>query len=300
MEDTMIKRILVLLCAVLVLSGLLAGCKKEAPAPTSAVSNSVSQPQVPQVPQTPQVEDTYRITVYVDGWKDVRIWAWSNTQGDLFDAWPGEKMTPDGSSWYYFDVPTWVDNVLINGNGGTVQTPDLAVNTQDLWILTLDDGTSSVTYLDPAVYTDAWIGCEFIGHEGSFVLDPEILEEDDSGYIAELEGSREKVHLQDGSSSLNVTATVFNQTVYNCTEMTVSMQVEMNAGTSCKDWQVWGRCGGSFVKIGQIYLAAGNGFTSETLTFRTPITFDAIAITPTIPGGYSWSMAFVVTDVWTQ
>ena len=52
--------------------------------------------------------------------------------------------------------------------------------------------------------------------------------------------------------------------------------------------------------FGNFYLAAGNGYTSQTLTFSKPVTFDAIAITPTIPGGYSWSMGFVLTDIYYQ
>lgn len=121
-----------------------------------------------------------------------------------------------------------------------------------------------------------------------------------SNYIADLGGQWESVHLKSGNSSLNVSARAFSQTVYDCTEMTINMNVEMNAGTKCKDWQVWGRTGGKFVKIAKIYLAEGNGFTSETISFNSPVSFDAIAVTPTITGGYSWSMGLSVTDVYTQ
>lgn len=127
--------------------------------------------------------------------------------------------------------------------------------------------------------------------------EPEV---DDDSYIAELTGQWEDVHLKDGNSSLNVSAQVYSRTVYNCTQMTVNMNVEMNAGTSCKDWQVWGRSGGTFVKIAKVYLAAGNGQTSQTITFSSPVTFDAITITPTAVGGYSWSMGFSLTDIWMQ
>lgn len=118
--------------------------------------------------------------------------------------------------------------------------------------------------------------------------------------IPYLEGAWESVHLSNGNSNLNVSALVYDQTVYRCTEMTIMMEVEMNAGTSCKDWDVWGRNGGSFTKIGKIYLPNGNGETTQTLRFSTPVTFDAIAITPTVPGGYSWSMGFVLMDIWTK
>lgn len=118
------------------------------------------------------------------------------------------------------------------------------------------------------------------------------------GYVGDLNGQWESVHLQDGNSSLSVSALAFSQTIYDCTEMTVNMNVTMNAGTNCKDWQLWGRSGNRFVKLAKIYLPAGDGYTSQTITFDSPVTFDAIAVTPTIPGGYSWSMGLSVTDVW--
>lgn len=119
-------------------------------------------------------------------------------------------------------------------------------------------------------------------------------------FIEELGGQWESVRLKDGNSTLNVSAFSLSQTVYNCTEMTINMNVEMNSGTNCKDWQIWGRCNGKFEKIALLYLAAGDGFTSETITFNNPVTFDAIAVTPKIPGGYSWSMGLSITDIWTE
>lgn len=142
--------------------------------------------------------------------------------------------------------------------------------------------------------------------DGDFeYVEPEEVEEpadvpNENEYIAELTGQWQDVHLKDGNSSLNVSAQVYSRTVYNCTEMTVNMNVAMNAGTKCKDWQVWGRTGGSFVKIAKIYLEAGDGSTSQTITFSSPVTFDAITITPTAVGGYSWSMGFNLTDIWMQ
>lgn len=119
-----------------------------------------------------------------------------------------------------------------------------------------------------------------------------------TGYIGDLGGSWESVYIQDGNFNLNVSALSFGQTVYNCTGLTVTMDVSMNAGTSCKDWNIWGRSGNTFVKIGKIYLPSGSGYISQPVTFNTPVTFDAIAVTPTIVGGYSWSMSLGITDVY--
>lgn len=285
------KRIIALLCAFVMLAGMLAGCggKQETtgiktpgsapilPSGKSGTEAPAVQP-APEAPAAQPVEETY--TVYVQaysGWGTPRVWAWSGSgEGDMFASYPGGDMRRNSDGWYYLDIPVKYDYVAINGNDGDIETEDEYTGARDTWFTIDYDGY----YVDTSKPSRT------------------VLEEPTAGYIEELEGQREKVHMTVGSSSLNVTATVYDQTIYNCTEMTISMEVEMNAGTSCKDWQVWGRSGGSFVKLGQIYLAAGNGFTSQTLTFNTPVTFDAIVITPTVPGGYSWSMGFIVTDVW--
>lgn len=127
-----------------------------------------------------------------------------------------------------------------------------------------------------------------------------LAEADTDRYTEVLEGTWESVHLNDGSFSMNVSALVFPGMIYNCTKLTVTMDVSMNAGTSCKDWQLWGRTGNQFVKLEKIYLPGGNGRSSETVEFDGPVSFDAIAITPTIPGGYSWSLGMTITDVWTE
>lgn len=119
-----------------------------------------------------------------------------------------------------------------------------------------------------------------------------------SGYVGTPSGRTEKTTLRDGSFTLNIHAFVLNEAVKNCKELTVDMSVEMKAGTKCQDWQLWGRSNGSFRKIGKIYLPNGDGDTCQTLTFDTPVSFDAVVVTPTIPGDYSWSLWFEITDVW--
>lgn len=153
---------------------------------------------------------------------------------------------------------------------------------------------------------------DFTQYTWEYELDPmsdgEFDHTDDSGDLdnfvennfGNLDGQWIDVNLKNGSSILNVSALAFTKTVYNCTSMTVNMNVTMNAGTSCKDWQIWGRNGDTFVKIGKIYLPNGDGYVSQTINFASPVTFDAIAVTPTIVGGYSWSLGLSITDVQTK
>lgn len=120
----------------------------------------------------------------------------------------------------------------------------------------------------------------------------------ETNYIASLTGRSEQVRLESGSSILNVHATIYAAKVHKCEELTVNLSVEMMYGTKCTDWQLWGRVNGSFQEIGQFQLPGGNGDTTQVIRFDQPITFDALAVTPTIPGGYSWKSSFYVTDLY--
>lgn len=118
-------------------------------------------------------------------------------------------------------------------------------------------------------------------------------------YIAYLDGDWESVTLHSDSSTMNAHAFVFTQRVEKCKSMKITIDVDMKANTKCSDWQVWGRVGGNFQKLAKINLPEGNGSTTQTVRFSTPTTLDAIAITPTVPGNYSWSMGIMIEDVQT-
>lgn len=117
-------------------------------------------------------------------------------------------------------------------------------------------------------------------------------------YIAEINGRFESVRIQDGSSTLNVHAFVFYKKLERCEELTLHMNVEMQNGTKCYDWNVWVRRNGTFEKYTKLYLPGGDGALQETIYFSTPATIDAIVVTPTAAGDYSWKMSMGISDVW--
>ena len=88
------------------------------------------------------------ITVYASvpaDWSAPCCWAWlSSPMQNAFGAWPGEAMTmTDG--YYAITVPSWVNYVIINANGGSYQTADLPVETgRDLWVVVTADGAQVV------------------------------------------------------------------------------------------------------------------------------------------------------------
>lgn len=130
------KRITAWLCLILMMTGLLCGCG----------GNTSKTPANQTAP-----EDLYTVFARVpEDWEDIRIWAWSDTKGDLFEVWPGERMNNEGNGWYSYVLPQWVDEVIINGNGGTIQTADLAVEPQKLWIQVNADTSATISYSKPA------------------------------------------------------------------------------------------------------------------------------------------------------
>lgn len=118
-----------------------------------------------------------------------------------------------------------------------------------------------------------------------------------SNYIDSLQGDWQTVSLD--SSHTDASAIVFTQKI-RCTKMTVNIKIEMNYGARCKDWQLWARIDGKWQKLEQISLPDGNGSTTHTVTFDTPTNLDAVSITPTIVGGYSWTEWLWLSDIWTE
>lgn len=96
------------------------------------------------------VED---ITVHAQipaDWADPCCWAWSAPDGtNAFANWPGQPLEQDGD-WYTIQVPGWINSIIINGNGGTVQTADLSVESgKEIWITVQDAENAAVAYEAP-------------------------------------------------------------------------------------------------------------------------------------------------------
>ena len=83
-------------------------------------------------------ENMYLVYAQVpDGWEAPCIWAFDNDGNSAFDAWPGGSMAADEGNpgWYYYFIPKSMTNVIINANEGSVQTADIAVDGQNVWIV---------------------------------------------------------------------------------------------------------------------------------------------------------------------
>lgn len=120
-----------------------------------------------------------------------------------------------------------------------------------------------------------------------------------SNYISTIYGEWADVTLHDGYNWPAI-AKVFSQELKQCKKMTVNLDVSMNSGAKCKEWQLWGRIDGKFKRLEKFPLPGGDGSTTHTVEFDSPVNLDAIAVTPTVYGGFSWSEALWLTDVWLE
>ncbi len=114
----------------------LSGSKDQSSKPsTSTVNQPVNQTQMVQQPvvtqQTqpaPVQSSTIPISAKVPlSWGDVRIWAWSSSKGDAFDAWPGEAMQLGADGLYSYDIPDWCNYVVISAWNGSIQSEDVLI-----------------------------------------------------------------------------------------------------------------------------------------------------------------------------
>ena len=101
--------------------------------------------------EIPAYVEKFVIHAYVPlSWKTVNLWAWSAPDGtNAFETWPGEALTEGEDGWFTGKAPTWINSLIINGNDGTVQTADIAVEGKELWITVYEDLSYELSYEDP-------------------------------------------------------------------------------------------------------------------------------------------------------
>lgn len=136
--------------------------------------------------------------------------------------------------------------------------------------------------------------CDSSGSATTATTAPSSSASDDDDDIKLLDGDYEKVKIRVGSSTYTVHALVLDTPLRSVRSIGVAINVTMKNNTHCYDWDVWVRSGGSFKKVGSLYLEDGDGFTVDTIYFKNATNFDAVAVLPTVPGGYSWSMGLGV------
>ncbi len=99
----------------------------------------------------PEYVETFTVHAYVPlAWKTVDLWAWSAPDGtNAFEAWPGEAMDEGEDGWFTAECPTWVNSIIVSGNDAEVQTEDISIEAQELWLTVYEDLTYELVYEDP-------------------------------------------------------------------------------------------------------------------------------------------------------
>lgn len=102
----------------------------------------------------PNAVEAPDINVYVmapQDWASPCLWAWSAPDGtNAFASWPGEALEDNGDGWYVKAVPGWVNSIIVNGNEGSVQTSDMAIEIgKDVWVVVNGPEDYTITYEAP-------------------------------------------------------------------------------------------------------------------------------------------------------
>ena len=257
------KRITAVLLAIAMLCTLLAGCGATAAAPVETTAEPTTEPV-----------KTFTLHAYVpESWGNASLWAWSDTEGDLFKEWPGENMTPAEEGWFAYEVPEWINHVIISGLGGSLKTEDLTIEAREVWIAVKEDGAARIEY--------------------------EAFEIPQDGYYETLEGYFTSFNDGRGGTFRGL---VLNEPMKDCYQLTVNLEITMKNGARCKEWQLLGLSGETSLTdevLAELYLPDGTGELTQTIHFSTPVSFDALLIVPKVLGSYSWSQTMSFTDVWT-
>ncbi len=121
---------------------------------TSTVNQPVSLPQTVQQPvvapqPAPTESSTTPISVKVPlSWGDVRIWAWSSSKGDAFDAWPGEAMQLGADGLYSYDIPDWCNYVVISAWNGSVQSDDVLITDPNGMYIEIEEDNGYIAQIE--------------------------------------------------------------------------------------------------------------------------------------------------------
>lgn len=97
----------------------------------------------------------------------------------------------------------------------------------------------------------------------------------------------------------NTVALLLPTPAVNCKSFRLDVDIDMRGNTKCSNWDVWvgTNNGSSFQKVGTLYLSNGNGSTSAIIPLQISKSFDAVALTPTSRGSYSYTIDITISDI---
>lgn len=103
------------------------------------------------IPKTVLATEEERVAVYVqvpEDWENPCVWAWDEAGNNAFESWPGGETEIDDANegWQYIWIPAWANHIIVNANGGTVQTGELILEGGNVWLTVTDAETVDISY----------------------------------------------------------------------------------------------------------------------------------------------------------
>ena len=90
-----------------------------------------------------------------------------------------------------------------------------------------------------------------------------------------------------------------DQTLYNCKKFTLYFKQENSSNLTLTSFNLHVRSNGTWNTVGTFAMEKGSSVESWTVfEFPEGITFDAVAVTPTVSGNYRYTSWVGVEDVW--
>ena len=110
-------------------------------------------------------------------------------------------------------------------------------------------------------------------------------------------GSWDEVTIKDGQKTFTINGYVLATQLKECISFDLAIEVVMKGKARSEDWTVWVRDNGVFYQIGELYLQNGQGYVSGTMYPRAYGNLDAVAVVPTVPGSYTYSIDMEVSNI---
>ena len=109
--------------------------------------SAIAMPQLSVKAEPPAGMNLLYVSV-PDDWVEPQIWAWDDAGNGAFESWPGGETeeVPGNPGWYFAYLPNWAVNIIVNANGGTVQTDVLVAEGNIFWITVNSPDEVSITY----------------------------------------------------------------------------------------------------------------------------------------------------------
>lgn len=190
------------------------------------------------------------------------------------------------------DWDIWIGNGNSYAKAGTLYLPGGTGKTSTVVKLNIAKTFDSVTITPTSRGSYSW---RMELSVSDIVTDTSISTVPGPGVMAGSWGDEDTI--KDEQRSFRVNSYVLATPLTDCISFDLAIEVVMKGKARSNDWTVWVRSNGVFHEIGQLYLQNGQGYISGTMYPRAYGNFDAVAVVPTAPGSYTYTIDLEVSNI---